>query len=229
MEIKHCIRCDQDHPLKEFLTPEHRQKRQSQLCRFCLETDQAATAVKDCSKCHQTLPVKDFTVKASGKRTSWCRSCAATYQREHRPCPVPVLRKICRLCHQDLDIGDFFHRTSSPDGHTSCCKVCHAQKVRSAKNKVLLYAPWGAVSIHTATRWMALHHVTYAELVDILKQKKCAICRQDFQKDRVGQIDHDHKTGQVRGLLCLHCNLLLGHAKDQPNILRAALTYLEKP
>lgn len=40
-------------------------------------------------------------------------------------------------------------------------------------------------------------------------------------------IDHCHKTGKVRGLLCKTCNTGIGHLKDDPNILRSAINYLE--
>lgn len=41
-------------------------------------------------------------------------------------------------------------------------------------------------------------------------------------------VDHDHGTGEVRGLLCFSCNTLLGCAKDDPRILEKAIEYLAK-
>lgn len=40
--------------------------------------------------------------------------------------------------------------------------------------------------------------------------------------------DHSHQTGKYRGLLCRQCNWMLGHAKDDPLILRKGADYLEK-
>ena len=41
-------------------------------------------------------------------------------------------------------------------------------------------------------------------------------------------IDHDHKTGKVRGLLCHGCNTAIGLMKDDVNILTKAIEYLKK-
>jgi hypothetical protein len=39
-------------------------------------------------------------------------------------------------------------------------------------------------------------------------------------------VDHDHKTGQIRGILCNHCNRGLGHFRDNPELLEFARMYL---
>lgn len=56
---------------------------------------------------------------------------------------------------------------------------------------------------------------------------RCAIC--SAQKDPNGLvIDHNHKTGKVRGLLCPGCNTGLGLFKDSPDVLELAMQYLEE-
>jgi hypothetical protein len=54
----------------------------------------------------------------------------------------------------------------------------------------------------------------------------CAICYKP-EGSRMFDVDHDHKTGEVRGLLCTSCNRVLGHAKDSVERLLAAARYLE--
>ena len=63
-----------------------------------------------------------------------------------------------------------------------------------------------------------------------LQNWECAICRRSFREmsQRLRHIDHDHLTGVVRGVLCHHCNTMLGLALDNPEILRRAFEYLNE-
>lgn len=57
---------------------------------------------------------------------------------------------------------------------------------------------------------------------------KCAICGSSFNSPSDAYVDHNHKTDEVRGLLCRNCNFLLGHCLDNIKILKNAIKYLEK-
>lgn len=55
----------------------------------------------------------------------------------------------------------------------------------------------------------------------------CALCGSPPFGNRRLDIDHDHTTGVIRGLLCSRCNTALGSFMDSPHLLQAAITYLE--
>lgn len=56
---------------------------------------------------------------------------------------------------------------------------------------------------------------------------KCAICGKE-QEDRRLAVDHDHKTGLNRGLLCIECNRAIGLFHDNPDACAAAAEYLRR-
>ena len=67
----------------------------------------------------------------------------------------------------------------------------------------------------------------------IAQNNSCKICNLTFADRNVSGsgkyncvVDHCHATGKVRGLLCSHCNLGLGHFFDNTRLLTAAITYL---
>lgn len=60
----------------------------------------------------------------------------------------------------------------------------------------------------------------------------CAICKQPESAQHNGKVrnlalDHCHTTGKIRGMLCTNCNTVLGNAKDNTDVLRSAINYLE--
>lgn len=68
------------------------------------------------------------------------------------------------------------------------------------------------------------YSIPKAQAQSIKNATKCPIC------GRVGKnmnVDHCHKTGRVRGPLCARCNRGLGMFCDDPNLLRAAISYLQ--
>ena len=79
---------------------------------------------------------------------------------------------------------------------------------------------------HAAAK--ALGHARYDELL-ALQGGVCAGCgRQPYARRFC--VDHDHRTLEVRGLLCFTCNYLLSPRwRTNPEVLRALAAYLEEP
>jgi hypothetical protein len=68
---------------------------------------------------------------------------------------------------------------------------------------------------------------SFNELLEI-QNGKCAICRQPESKKQRLSVDHDHNTGEVRGLLCFACNAGIGFLQDSSKVLQKAAKYLKE-
>ena len=83
---------------------------------------------------------------------------------------------------------------------------------------------------HRLTRCRRLqlkYDITQEEYARMYEEQggRCKIC--GAKKD-VLHVDHCHTTGKVRGLLCRHCNVGIGQMRDNVEILRSAITYLQE-
>lgn len=80
--------------------------------------------------------------------------------------------------------------------------------------------------------WMWKHFYNLSlEQVDgmlIAQDHKCKICGESLKKGKGRHVDHDHKTGKVRGILCHTCNTGLGSFKDDQKLLESAIQYLKE-
>jgi hypothetical protein len=79
---------------------------------------------------------------------------------------------------------------------------------------------------------MKKYGVTPEQVLGWLKEQgfKCAICELPIgpELDRDTQVEHCHKTGKIRGIVCLRCNLAIGWLQDDPQRARKIIAYLER-
>lgn len=70
--------------------------------------------------------------------------------------------------------------------------------------------------------------VDVVEAMYVAQQGRCAVCgdHRPLRGNDGLAIDHDHRTGKVRGLLCPLCNKAIGLMRDDPDLLRSAAAYL---
>ena len=118
----------------------------------------------------------------------------------------------CKSCQEFLKPTRFKPRKDRANQYEAKCKVCTKQYAHEYRLKSVF----------------GIDSNEYHRILEI-QNYACAICRNQPLKRRLA-VDHDHQTGQIRGLLCTHCNhKLLGAAHDSIPLLERAISYLEAP
>lgn len=156
--------------------------------------------------------------------------------------------KFCNGCKK---MAEFYKNRGRKDGLQTQCKDClhtlslawgrahrdqlnekqnakyskdatYERKIRKSKSKT--FRDW-----YLKTN----HGITEEQFVEMLLVQggKCAICG-DASPKKTGKsapfvVDHEHKTGKIRGILCNLCNMGIGLLRDNPEIARLAAFYLE--
>lgn len=123
----------------------------------------------------------------------------------------------CPECELDLPLNNehFARDRNRLRGFTYQCKAC--KKKYEKKRGPIAHAK----------RRLKKHGISHEEYkaMEVSQDGRCAICGR--APSTTFHIDHCHKTGMVRGLLCSACNVGLGHFEDNPITLQAAIDYLK--
>lgn len=150
-------------------------------------------------------------------------------------------KRRCSRCKKIKTLDQFYKDKKAAGGVAYRCRPCtrlvarrdyHGNRERRlAVSKVYREKP----EIRRSTRHRALmkkYSITLTDYESLLDMQGgvCAICRTDTRdgRERDMPVDHDHATGQVRGILCDRCNRTIGLFQDDPEIIARAITYLRK-
>lgn len=132
--------------------------------------------------------------------------------------------KQCKKCNIPKQLTEFRYNTKGKySWYENICKKCNITKV-SERRKLF-------PRIHKNSNLLRKFNITIDDFDNMLKQqnKKCYLCNVTHDSEKFGlRVDHSHKTGKVRKLLCDNCNKGLGHFKDSQTILQSAIDYLDK-
>jgi len=149
--------------------------------------------------------------------------------------------KICGKCKIRKSLENFCISSKRKDGHDWACKECkkeyrriylkNPEKLQRKREMERKYSHLPQVIKHKQEYALNYYYgITSRQREDIWieQYKKCAICKKQINTWKQSRVDHNHQTKKVRGILCNDCNLLLGHAFDSPEILQAAISYLQQ-
>ncbi len=137
------------------------------------------------------------------------------------------MMKKCKDCGKRKRLSEFTPRSERSGHYTVNCKDCRSKDSQEYRRKnrsdVRVYEKSSKLKI--------AYGITLNEFNEILKRQgeRCAICRTNRPSGRGFGVDHDHKTGRIRGILCHSCNTGIGLLKDSPKLLEKALKYLVSP
>jgi protein-arginine kinase activator protein McsA len=109
----------------------------------------------------------------------------------------------CYRCGKSKKLIEYPKQSNAKQGRSTVCKACKVEKMQ-----------------------IRLFGMTTKDALKITKV--CHICNIKLSNTIVC-IDHDHKTGQVRGILCTGCNTAIGKLGDSISGLKRAVNYLKKP
>lgn len=151
------------------------------------------------------------------------------------------MTKLCYTCNILKDKKDFGLDKNRHDGLHCRCKECRTQKEREyrLKNKDRLneyHKNYYKNNLEKCRKLSLdaqrkrLYGIDYNEYIKMMDKQyyKCAICKTGSPGTRDWNVDHCHKTGKIRSLLCRDCNLGLGNFKDNIHLLKTAIKYLNK-
>lgn len=126
--------------------------------------------------------------------------------------------KQCKNCQTYKPLEQFHKNSNAWDGRSSMCRVCKSAWVQAdrADNP----------DKYRGRFYRSKYGLSFEE-VEKLKAKGCALCGKKEDELHKMHIDHDHKTGTIRGVLCMMHNVGLGKFGDDPVQLRAAADYIE--
>lgn len=133
------------------------------------------------------------------------------------------LYRTCMTCKKEKLASEFYVRNKKTGRRHSECKTCTSERVKNrhkenperTKNNDL----------------KRLYGITLQEHQEMYEAQNglCATCKKPGDgKWKKLCVDHDHKTGKVRQLLCRRCNMILGQAYDDKSLFSEFILYLER-
>ena len=208
--------------------------------------DPTVQPTRACTKCGGSGPF-GRDKKARDGFSSRCKKCAAENTRRwyalNTKCPRASIVKVCSGCG---GVGPFYKQRGTKDGLMTVCVLCckaqpgrqvthirqlavQRRKANPEKARAKDAREREKYSARIKNNWLSWKYGLKPgdkERMIEAQEGKCTIC-QDPLKPRFTDVDHDHATLKIRGVLCRRCNSMLGLFKDGPALLECACAYLQ--
>lgn len=129
-------------------------------------------------------------------------------------------KPLCPGCGE-TDPNKFYVHKKTGTRSNAYCAECHKINCRNRYNSKTMFQKRAERAVMyglSADEYIKMHEK---------QDGKCAICKKEPSTKRGLHIDHCHKTGKVRGLLCHNCNIGIGNFSHDSDLLSTAIEYLK--
>jgi hypothetical protein len=158
--------------------------------------------------------------------------------------------KRCKKCGEVKALAEFYRNSGARDGRRPECKACgNAVRLRryqqNPEREIARVRAWQQANPHRVKAWAAKNRdkrlkklreihlrnkfgLTPDEYERILEAQGgvCGLCESPPSPGISLHVDHDHGTGEIRGLLCVRCNNALGLFREDADLLKRAARYV---
>lgn len=138
--------------------------------------------------------------------------------------------RVCSICKVEKHETEFSFRASGSKYRRSECKPCRTAASRRINSVRYREDPVFRARVLELSRRSALlkRYGLTPEEADALLASQGGLCAICGEVPPIPNIDHDHASGAIRGVLCYRCNVGIGYFRDRPALLVRAASYLSR-
>lgn len=201
-----------------------------------------------CSLCGEDKPKTEFI--GSNDNITWVRErCSPCYKLAKNLFHTDDGQKLCRKCSTLKSLDQFGNDKKKADKLRTHCKSCNSKAYKDwyysdvdnsravsqnwrDTNKQKRKEIWQDYYLQDkASKLKKNYGIEYEDYLLMLEDQnfKCLTCNSDFSKmaSRKIHLDHNHSTGEIRGILCHNCNIALGLLKEDIAVLKRMILYID--
>ncbi len=121
--------------------------------------------------------------------------------------------RVCRVCHKKKNLIDGYYKTRKnvklSSSYSYECKECTIKRIRKSRKKGILFSEYNRMVVQ--------------------QNNQCAVCKtlQAGGNYNSFMVDRNKKTGEIRGLVCKSCNIILREIGDSIHTLENMVAYLQ--
>lgn len=137
-----------------------------------------------------------------------------------------VITKVCTRCNAAQPLKEFYFSGYKGRRHTQC-RICRNEKMKEYRKAQHPYDRKRRTRNSNLKRKFGITIDEYDEML-FGQGGKCKICQVSYTTlSQELNVDHNHSTGQIRGLLCSKCNTLVGYLEKNKHLLEVAEFYIK--